>query len=229
MRPRRRAGMVYGCGLRRCLIIFAPHTLVLDRRTRTCRAPSPRLILRRSKNFTSGAAISFTSSGPIVADRSRHHRTPDPTPGAADAGPRQRGHPHGGERRPHNAPPLLPPAPAHPFAPPAAADAPNSGEEGETGGGEARPGKRTGRRSEADGAERGAAVAQRTPRRGENPAHGTPQRADRWRPGGDTTFPWYGTKASTTPRGQEPGRCFDIPWTGIQPKTDALGTLSFPR
>ena len=117
MRPRRRAGMVYGCGLRRCLIIFAPHTLVLDRRTRTCRAPSPRLILRRSKNFTSGAAISFTSSGPIVADRSRHHRTPDPTPGAADAGPRQRGHPHGGERRPHTSPPLLPPSPRPPVLP----------------------------------------------------------------------------------------------------------------
>lgn len=54
-----RAGTVYGAGLRRCLIIFAPQTLILDRRTRTCRTPSLQLVLRRSKNFTSGAAIPF--------------------------------------------------------------------------------------------------------------------------------------------------------------------------
>ena len=63
---RRRAGMVYSVGLRRCLIIFAPQTLVLDRRTQTCRTPSLRWIRQRSKNFTSGAAVSFTLGGPIV-------------------------------------------------------------------------------------------------------------------------------------------------------------------
>ena len=64
-----RAGIVYSCGLRRCLIIFAPHTHILDRRTSTCRTPSLQLILQRSKNFTSGVAISFTPSCPIVDDR----------------------------------------------------------------------------------------------------------------------------------------------------------------
>lgn len=55
-----RAGTVYSAGLRRCLIIFAPQTLVLDRRTQPCKAPSPLLISWRSKNFTSGAKVSFT-------------------------------------------------------------------------------------------------------------------------------------------------------------------------
>ena len=68
-----RAGMVYSCGLRRCLIIFAPHTHILDRRTCTCRTPSLQLILQRSKNFTSGVAVSFTPRSPIVHDR---HRPP---------------------------------------------------------------------------------------------------------------------------------------------------------
>jgi len=63
------AGMVYSCGLRRCLIIFAPHAFVLDRWTCTCQAPSLLLILQRSKNFTSGAAISLTLSSPIVSER----------------------------------------------------------------------------------------------------------------------------------------------------------------
>ena len=61
--------MVYGRGLRRCLIIFDPHTHILDRRTRTCRTPSPPQILQRSKNFTSGVAVSFTLSDSIVDDR----------------------------------------------------------------------------------------------------------------------------------------------------------------
>jgi len=65
----RRAGIVYSCGLRRCLIIFAPHTHILDRRTCTCKTPSLQLILQRSKNFTSGAAVSFTSRSPIMHDR----------------------------------------------------------------------------------------------------------------------------------------------------------------
>ena len=64
-----RAGMVYSCGLRRCLIIFAPHTHILDRRTCTCRTPSLQLVLQRSENFTSGVAIPFTPSSPIVDDR----------------------------------------------------------------------------------------------------------------------------------------------------------------
>ena len=54
------AGTVYGTGLRRCLIIFAPQTLILDRRTCTCRTPSLQWIMQRSKNFTSGVAVSFT-------------------------------------------------------------------------------------------------------------------------------------------------------------------------
>ena len=56
-------------GLRRCLIIFAPRTLILDRRTCTCRTPSLQWISQRSKNFTSGAAISFTPNSPLVCDR----------------------------------------------------------------------------------------------------------------------------------------------------------------
>ena len=60
--------MVYSCGLRRCLIIFAPHTLILDRQTCTCRAPSLQLVLQRSKNFTSSASIPFTQSSPIMVD-----------------------------------------------------------------------------------------------------------------------------------------------------------------
>lgn len=61
-----RAGTVYSSGLRRCLIIFAPQALILDRRTHTCRAPSLRLIPQRSKNFTSGAAIPSTLSSPLA-------------------------------------------------------------------------------------------------------------------------------------------------------------------
>lgn len=56
-------------GLRRCLIIFAPRTLILDRRTCTCRTPSLQWISQRSKNFTSGVAISFTPNSPIGCDR----------------------------------------------------------------------------------------------------------------------------------------------------------------
>jgi hypothetical protein len=56
-------------GLRRCLIIFAPRTLILDRRTCTCRTPSLPWISQRSKNFTSGAPISFTLNSPIGCDR----------------------------------------------------------------------------------------------------------------------------------------------------------------
>ena len=66
-----RAGIVYGDGLRRCLIIFAPHTLILDRRTRTSRAPSLPWILQRSENFTSGATISSTPNGPLDSVRRR--------------------------------------------------------------------------------------------------------------------------------------------------------------
>lgn len=62
-----RAGMVYCSGLRRCLIIFAPHTLILDRRTGPCRAPSLQLVLQRSKNFTSGATIPSTLSTSIMS------------------------------------------------------------------------------------------------------------------------------------------------------------------
>lgn len=66
---RHRAGTVYSSGLRRCLIIFAPRTHILDRRTSTCRTPSLPVVLQRSKNFTSGVAIPFTPSCPIVDDR----------------------------------------------------------------------------------------------------------------------------------------------------------------
>ena len=62
-----RAGMVYCTGLRRCLIIFAPQALILDRRTCTCKAPSLQLIMQRSKNFTSGAAVSFTLNTSIIS------------------------------------------------------------------------------------------------------------------------------------------------------------------
>jgi len=55
-RLQRRADMVYGNGLRRYLIIFDPHTLVLDRRRGPGQAPSPQLVQARSKNFTSGLA-----------------------------------------------------------------------------------------------------------------------------------------------------------------------------
>ena len=68
MHPQHRAGIVYSRGLRRCLIIFAPHTLILDRRTGTCRAPSLQLVWQRSKNFTSGAAIPFTPSSPLMPE-----------------------------------------------------------------------------------------------------------------------------------------------------------------
>jgi hypothetical protein len=61
-----RAGTVYSSGLRRCLIIFAPQALILDRRTNPCRAPSLRLVPQRSKNFTSGAAIPSTPSSPLA-------------------------------------------------------------------------------------------------------------------------------------------------------------------
>jgi hypothetical protein len=53
---RRRADMVYGNGLRRYLIIFDPHTLVLDRRKAPGGAPSPQFVQARSKNFTSSLA-----------------------------------------------------------------------------------------------------------------------------------------------------------------------------
>ena len=53
---RRRADMVYGNGLRRYLIIFDPHTLVLDRQKAPSVAPSPPLVQARSKNFTSSLA-----------------------------------------------------------------------------------------------------------------------------------------------------------------------------
>jgi len=68
LHPQHRAGIVYSRGLRRCLIIFAPHTLILDRRTGTCRAPSLQLVWQRSKNFTSGAAIPFTPSSPLMPE-----------------------------------------------------------------------------------------------------------------------------------------------------------------
>jgi hypothetical protein len=58
--------MVYSSGLRRCLIIFAPQALILDRRTGPCQTPSLQLIRQRSKNFTSGVAVSFTLSSPIM-------------------------------------------------------------------------------------------------------------------------------------------------------------------
>jgi len=76
MCPWHRAGMVYSGGLRRCLIIFAPHTLILDRRTRTCRTPLPPLALQRSKNFTSGVAMPCTPSGPIEAETVPRPRVP---------------------------------------------------------------------------------------------------------------------------------------------------------
>ncbi len=72
MPPQDRAGMVYSGGLRRCLIIFAPHTLILDRRTCTCRAPLPPEVFQRSKNFTSSAGIPFTPSSPIEAETAPH-------------------------------------------------------------------------------------------------------------------------------------------------------------
>lgn len=77
-------------GLRRCLIIFAPRTLILDRRTCTCRTPSLPWIWQRSKNFTSGAPISFTPNSPIGCDRwvqvtgmrstAPHHEGREPRP-----------------------------------------------------------------------------------------------------------------------------------------------------
>jgi len=89
-------------GLRRCLIIFAPRTLILDRRTRTCRAPSLRVVSQRSKNFTSGAEIPFTSSSPIGSVRWR--ASWGPCEGSRGTRRRRRG--AEGPRRTGHQPPL---------------------------------------------------------------------------------------------------------------------------
>lgn len=104
---RRRAGIVYGHGLRRYLIIFAPHTLVLDRWTHISRTtPPPQLIEERSKNFTSGVSISSTPKGPIASARRRppaqapaHHR---PRTGRGGPGGARRHVAHSGRRDQQN-------------------------------------------------------------------------------------------------------------------------------
>lgn len=88
MSHQHRAGTVYGSGLRRCLIIFDPQALILDRRTLACRTPSPPWLLRRSKNFTSGVAIAFTSSASIIFDWILPHLTAQ---GPPDGNPWQGG------------------------------------------------------------------------------------------------------------------------------------------
>ncbi len=133
------AGMVYSVGLRRCLIIFAPQTLVLDRRTQACRTPSLQLIRQRSKNFTSGVAVSVTPKGPLVSGRCM----PPPTGPLGD---------------PHR-------------------EAPRGTSRGTTH-----------QVPHCNGLQGPAQLSQ-------------------------ATF----------------GRCFDIPWIGIQPRLVALSTLSFPR
>ena len=90
---RGRAGTVYSAGLRRCLIIFAPRTLILDRRTQPCRTPSLPWVLRRSKNFTSGAAVPFTLNGPIGFGRCARPTARVPArPAPHAAGPPGGGH-----------------------------------------------------------------------------------------------------------------------------------------
>ncbi len=57
------------CGLWRYLIIFDPHTLVLDRRKPSGQPLSPQFVPGRSKNFTSLDPIRLTQMDPIVSVR----------------------------------------------------------------------------------------------------------------------------------------------------------------
>ena len=73
MAHRHRADMVYSGRPRWYLIIFASHTLVLDRRTCSSGTPLPQLIPQRSEDFTSGVSISITTNRPISAVQSQQH------------------------------------------------------------------------------------------------------------------------------------------------------------
>ena len=52
-------------GLQRYLIIFAPHTLVLDQWRCSCQTPSHLLVYKRSSNFTSHSHILMAPVTPI--------------------------------------------------------------------------------------------------------------------------------------------------------------------
>ena len=72
MAHRHRADIGYSGRLRWYLIIFAPNTLVLDRRTCSSKTPLPQLIPQRSEILTSGVSISITTNRPITAVQSQH-------------------------------------------------------------------------------------------------------------------------------------------------------------
>jgi len=63
-------GTVYGTGLRRCLIILAPQTAILDRGRQASlkEEPSPQLVSYRSKNFTSDTKVPFTPWGCLPSE-----------------------------------------------------------------------------------------------------------------------------------------------------------------
>eukprot|EP00992_Anisonema_acinus_P002351 TRINITY_DN10619_c7_g1_i7.p1 TRINITY_DN10619_c7_g1~~TRINITY_DN10619_c7_g1_i7.p1 ORF type:complete len:147 (+),score=0.34 TRINITY_DN10619_c7_g1_i7:89-529(+) len=59
-----------GNGLRRYLIIFDPHTLVLDRQPCTCQGtPSLQFVMPGSKNFTSSLTVHRAQSTLIISDQ----------------------------------------------------------------------------------------------------------------------------------------------------------------
>ena len=72
MAHRHRADIVYSGRLRWYLIIFAPHTLVLDQRTCSSGTPLPQLLPQRSENFTWRVNIHH--------DEQTHHCRSEPAP-----------------------------------------------------------------------------------------------------------------------------------------------------
>ena len=58
-------GIVYGIGLRRCLIVFDPLTFVLDQWKRPWQMLSQSAVFHKSKNFTSDCEIPMPPTVPI--------------------------------------------------------------------------------------------------------------------------------------------------------------------
>ena len=217
--------MVYSAGLRRCLIIFVPRTLILDRRTRTCGAPSPPLVLRRSKNFTSGATVPSTQSGPIGSGRRTPLRRPPPS---------------ARRRRPPPPPPL---APRPPTSSPLVDPSPLRERQHGWGGG---PGRRAAafvawvrHSSTAAGATTGiprgaaaAAAAAGGNRRGREYSSipllsSSPRLAPAVPPSSVNARHWCPGRAPRPAQLQaSSGRCLDVPWTSIQPFPAAEGAGS---
>jgi len=200
-----RAGIVYGAGLRRCLIIFAPQTLILDRRTRTSRAPSLREITQRSKNFTSGASVSSTPNGPLVSVRRRAGTPPTVSRGRCP---------------PHHSPPKhhTPPHPQTRGDSPPPIHLRTTTPGGEAGEGE----PETDRESrQAAGGRRGEMGKQR----GETAAH-------RWDRQGQskrtTRLPGVGTKATHNSLWPHSVDAVTFHGQACSHREDALSTLSFP-